>query len=162
MTSRRRWYHLTGTYSKIAIKNRRLSFQRKEATVEEGSWKKQKFFLSPRMAPGSKRIQDVSRLNREKHVLKILPNDNTVSSEGNLKLIASNVDPVEVKLALRRRWDISEWGVLIFADSFADLEKLVAEVDRSDLVKDCSVSKPDKRNLRLLSLASKQISQGTK
>lgn len=72
----------------------------------------------------------------------ILPNDNTATSNDTRNLVANTIDLMKAELALRGMRNTSNRGVVIFADSAADLERLVAEVDQSDLVKNHSASKP--------------------
>lgn len=99
-------------------------------------------------------------LNRDKHVLEILPNNNTVSSDDTLKSVAGMIDPMKAKLALREMRGTSEGGMLIFANSTADLERLVTEVNRSDLAKDHSVTR--RRNPEIVIFGIKPDITGTK
>lgn len=75
---------------------------------------------------------------RNWHVLEIHPNDDTISSDVTLNLLASKIETIKAKLALRGMRTISRRGVLVTADSTADLDREVAEVERSDLAKDHS------------------------
>lgn len=77
-----------------------------------------------------------TRLTRDQHELEIHPNDDAVSSDVTLKLVASNIDTKKAKLTLRRMRETSKGGVLIFADSAADLDRQLAGVEKSDLAKD--------------------------
>lgn len=131
--------------------------------------KKQELFLQSRMdlggsdTVGTKRAgSGVLRLTWHQHVLKILTNDDTISSDAPLKLVASKIDPMKAQLVLREIQCTTEGRVLIFADSIAYLQRLVIEADRSDLEKDPSVLKLGSAIQRLLPLMSTQTLCETK
>lgn len=74
-------------------------------------------------------------LLRDWHVLMIHPNDDTISLDVTLNLLAIKIETIKSKLALRGLRPISRGGVLVTADSTADLDREVAEEERSDLAK---------------------------
>lgn len=86
------------------------------------------------------------RIVRDRHALLILPKDETVDSDVTHNLVTSQIDPMKAKVALRGMRKISKGGVLIFADSAADLERLRAEVEKAKLAKDHMVSVSGRRN----------------
>lgn len=78
----------------------------------------------------------------------IHPNDESFSFIVSRNLVGSQNDSMKTKLSSMR--DISQRGVLIIVDSTPDLEKLEAEMERIELTKDHSISKPERRNPEII------------
>lgn len=105
-------------------KGERKSLLRKEQVKNAGSAPSVQSGPREIEAAGAKRA-DPARPQRtwERHVMQILPYDDTVTSDVILKLVASQINPMKAKLGMR---STSNAGVLIFANSAADLERLEA------------------------------------
>lgn len=95
-----------------------------------------------------------------RHVLQILPKDDTVSSDITQDLVISQIDPMNAEVALRGVRKTPKGSMLVFTSSTVELEKVRTEVEKVELAKNYLISVSGRRNPEIVMFGSERISLG--